>query len=378
MRGDVNTGLEIFWPNFALPSPETPPSGLENRMNAKTSPTVAFATAMGRALELAAKGPLTGGNPRVGCVLLDSAGAILAEGWHEGSGTPHAEIMAMTNARAEGISTEGLTAVVTLEPCSHTGKTGPCAQALVEAGITRVVFSVDDPGVDSSGGAQTLEKAGIEVVRGAMAQEGLALIERWHNSVSSGRPWVSLKWAMSWDGRAAAADGASQWITGPLTREKVHHDRSEHGAIVVGTNTVLVDDPSLTARSLSGDLHDHQPLAVVAGNTEVPQDAKIRSHPGGFRHVPGHDPRALLNELFAKGIRSVYVEGGPTLASAFIEAGVVDEFHITVGPMLIGGPMMAVRDLGVSTMSEVIGLDIRDITRVGDDVVVTARPRSGK
>ena len=347
-------------------------------MNAKTTSTVALATAMGRALELATKGPLTGGNPRVGCVLLDSSGAICAEGWHEGSGTPHAEIMALSNARAAGMSTKGLTAVVTLEPCAHTGKTGPCAEALLESGITRVVFSVDDAGVDSSGGATMLEDAGIEVIRGVMNQEGLALIERWHHSVSAARPWVTLKWAMSWDGRAAAADGTSQWITGPATREKVHQDRSEHDAIVVGTNTVRVDDPSLTARTPSGDLYDRQPLAVAAGNTELPATARVRAHPGGFRHVPGHDPLALLRELFAEGIRSVYVEGGPTLASAFITAGVVDEIHITVGPMLIGGPMMAVRDLGVSTMSEVIGIDLRDITRLGDDIVVTARPRSGK
>jgi diaminohydroxyphosphoribosylaminopyrimidine deaminase/5-amino-6-(5-phosphoribosylamino)uracil reductase len=347
-------------------------------MNAQTTPKVAFATEMGRALELAAKGPVTGGNPRVGCVLLDSAGVILAEGWHEGSGTPHAEVMAMANAHAAGISTEGLTAVVTLEPCAHTGKTGPCATALVEAGIARVVFSVDDPGVNSRGGAQLLESAGIEVVRGVMNQEGLALIERWHHAVSHGRPWVTLKWAMSWDGRAAAADGTSQWITGPATREKVHQDRSEHDAIVVGTNTVLVDDPSLTARTSSGDLRGHQPLAVLAGNTEIPQDAKVRSHPGGFHPVPGHSPRALLDNLFAQGIRSVYVEGGPTIASAFIEAGVVDEIHITVGPLLIGGPMTAVRDLGIGTMSEAIRLDIRDITPLGDDVVVTARPRNGK
>ena len=347
-------------------------------MNAKTTPTVAWATAMGRALELAAKGPLTGGNPRVGCVLLDSAGLTLAEGWHEGSGTPHAEVMAMAKAHATGISTEGLTAVVTLEPCAHTGKTGPCATALVEAGIARVVFSVDDPGVNSRGGAQILESAGIEVVRGVMNAEGLALIERWHHAVSHGRPWVTLKWAMSWDGRAAAADGTSQWITGPATREKVHQDRYEHDAIVVGTNTVLVDDPSLTARTSSGDLYGNQPLAVVAGNTEIPQDAKIRSHRGGFHPVPGHSPRALLDNLFAQGIRSVYVEGGPTLASAFIEAGLVDEIHITIGPLLIGGPKTAVGDLGVNTMSEAMGLDIRDITRLGDDVVVTARPRSGK
>lgn len=347
-------------------------------MNAKTSPSVAWATAMGRALELATKGPLTGGNPRVGCVLLDSSGAIRAEGWHEGSGTPHAEVMALANARAAGISTKGLTAVVTLEPCAHTGKTGPCAEALIEAGISRVVFSVDDPGADSSGGANILENSGIEVVRGVMNQEGLALIERWHHAVSHGRPWVTLKWAMSWDGRAAAADGTSQWITGASTREKVHQDRSEHDAIVVGTNTVLVDDPSLTARTPGGDLYNRQPLALVAGSTEVPAGAKVRNHPGGFRQVPGHDPLGLLREVFAEGIRSVYVEGGPTLASAFIKAGVVDEIHITVGPMLIGGPKTAVGDIGINTMPEAIGLEIRDIQRLDDDVVVTARPRSGK
>jgi diaminohydroxyphosphoribosylaminopyrimidine deaminase/5-amino-6-(5-phosphoribosylamino)uracil reductase len=347
-------------------------------MNAKTTPSVAWAAAMGRALEIATKGPLTGGNPRVGCVLLDDSGEICAEGWHEGSGTPHAEIMAMANARSAGISTEGLTAVVTLEPCAHTGKTGPCANALLEAGITRVVFSVDDPGVESRGGAELLESAGIEVVRGVMNEEGLALIERWYHAVSYGRPWVTLKWAMSWDGRSAATDGTSQWITGPATREKVHQDRCEHDAIVIGTQTVLVDDPSLTARTPGGDLLDHQPLAVVAGNTDVPQEAKIRLHPGGFRHVRGHDPQALLDDLFAEGIRSLYVEGGPTLASAFVAAGVVDEIHITVGPLLIGGPTTALGNIGVTTMSEALGLDIRDITRLGDDVVVTARPRNRK
>lgn len=347
-------------------------------MNAKTTPTVAWATAMGRALELATKSPLTGGNPRVGCVLLDDSGAICAEGWHEGSGTPHAEVMAMANARAAGIQTKGLTAVVTLEPCAHTGKTGPCAHALVDAGIARVVFSVDDPGVESRGGAEILEKAGIEVVRGVMNDEGLALIERWHHAVSHGRPWVTLKWAMSWDGRAAAADGTSQWITGPATREKVHQDRSEHDAIVVGTNTVLVDDPSLTARTPDGDLYDHQPRAIVVGNTDVPEGATVRSHPGGFRHVPGHNPLALLDALFADGIRSVYVEGGPTVASAFIEARVVDEIHITAGPLLIGGPTTAIGDIGVATMAEAVTLDIRDIARLGDDVVVTARPRNRK
>lgn len=344
-------------------------------MTAANSTAPNWVREMKRALELAARGPQTGSNPRVGCVLVGDTGTISAEGWHEGSGTPHAEVMALTAARERGIDTTGLTAVVTLEPCAHTGKTGPCAIALRDAGITRVIYSVRDPGIDSSGGAEMLAQAGIEVIGGTLEDQGLALIERWHTAVSLGRPWVTLKWAMSWDGRAAAGDGTSQWITGPQTREKVHQDRSNHDAIIVGTNTVLVDDPSLTARDTAGDLLDHQPRAIVAGNTEIPSGARVRSHPGGFSQSASHDPTALLGTLFADGIRSTYVEGGPTLASAFIEHGVVDEIHITVGPLLIGGPTTALRNIGVSTMSEAIALDIRDITRLGDDVVVTARPQ---
>jgi diaminohydroxyphosphoribosylaminopyrimidine deaminase/5-amino-6-(5-phosphoribosylamino)uracil reductase len=337
------------------------------------SATAVEAAAMKRALELAKNGPLTGANPRVGCVLLDSHGATISEGWHLGPGTPHAEVAALEAARTSGIDTQGLTAVVTLEPCSHTGKTGPCVEALMEAGITRVVYSVMDPGSHSSGGAQKLASSGVSVVHGVMEDAGMALIERWFVSTKRQSPWVTLKWAMSWDGRAAAADGTSQWITGKGVRAMVHQARTDHDVIVAGTNTVLVDDPSLTARTPDGGLYDDQPLAVVVGAREVPSDARVRLHPGGFAQHHSHDLGSLVGDLFRDGKRSVYVEGGPTLASAFLREGLVDEIHITVGPVLLGGPMTAVTDLGVSTMAEGIALDIREVTRFDDDVVVIAR-----
>ena len=340
-----------------------------------TSSPAEYQAAMTRALELATRGPRTGPNPQVGCVLLNSSHAIVAEGWHEGSGSPHAEIMALTNLAHSGLSSEGLTAVVTLEPCAHTGKTGPCAEALLKAGIARVVYAVSDPGAASGRGAKSLSAAGVDVIAGVEASAGEALIERWLHSVTASRPWVTLKWAMSLDGRTAAADGTSQWITGEETRAKVHRDRSEHDAIIVGINTVLVDNPRLTARATEGGLYPHQPLAIVMGHREVPQDALIREHPGGFEHVNDHDVQALLTSLGERDIRSVYVEGGATLGSAFLAKGVVDELHITMGPMLLGGPNLGITDLGVSTMADAHHLSITDIQRLGEDIVLTARPQ---
>ena len=334
-----------------------------------------YSAAMTRALELAHRGPTFGPNPQVGCVLVDDSRDIIAEGWHEGSGTPHAEIMALETLKASGRSPEGLTAVVTLEPCAHTGRTGPCAEALLKAGIARVVYALEDPGSTSGGGAHLLKGSGVEVLAGVETEAAHAVIERWLHAVTTGRPWVTLKWAMSLDGRAAAADGTSQWITGEETRAKVHRDRSDHDAIIVGTNTVLIDNPRLTARNPEGSLYSHQPRAIVMGRREIPDDALIREHPGGFEHVADHDIDRLLSALGEQETRSVYVEGGATLASAFLAEGFVDELHITMGPLLLGGPNMAVTELGVSTMAQAHHLMVTAIERLGDDIVVTARPQ---
>ncbi len=327
---------------------------------------------MRRGLELAALGPVLGDHARVGAVVLSPAGDVLAEGWHKGAGTPHAEVDAMAKLRTEQL--RGATVVVTLEPCNHTGRTGPCSVALIEAGVGRVVYAIDDPGADVHGGADRLRAAGVDVVSGVLADEASAFLERWLASVRRGRPWVTVKWASSLDGRAAAADGTSKWITGAAARQHVHEQRASHDAIVVGTGTVLADDASLTARGDAGELLTDQPLAVVLGDRAVPADAAVRRHPRGFVQLPGHDLDAALRALGDGGVRTVFVEGGPTVASAFIAAGLVDEYLVYVAPVLLGGPRVALGDIGVGSMNERLRLDVLSTTSLGPDLLVRARP----
>lgn len=331
----------------------------------------ALVAAMRRALSLATHGPAVGVNPQVGCVLLDAAGAVVAEGWHRGAGTDHAEVDALSHLA----SAAGLTAVVTLEPCNHTGRTGPCAQALIDAGVARVVYALDDPNPIAGGGADRLRAAGIEVIGGVLADEAAELLRPWLTSVRLGRPFVTVKWASSLDGRAAAADGTSQWITGTAARQRVHEQRAMHDAIAVGTGTVLADDPTLTARGDGGELLLHQPIPVVFGATAVPADARLRQHPAGLIELGHRDLGTALTDLHERGIRRLYVEGGPTLASAFLRAGLADEVLVYLAPLLIGGPRVALDDLGVTTMSEVHRLSIHRIETLGDDLLVVARPR---
>lgn len=327
-------------------------------------------TAMRRALSIAEHGPAVGDNPQVGCVLLDADGAIVAEGWHRGAGTAHAEVDALSKVT----DARGLTAVVTLEPCNHTGRTGPCAQALIEAGVSRVVYALDDPSALAGGGAERLRAAGIPAERGPLAEEAEELLRPWLTSARLGRPFITVKWASTLDGRAAAADGTSQWITGAAARQRVHEQRARHDAIAVGTGTVLADDPSLTARGDAGELLPHQPIPVVFGTTPVPADAALRRHPAGLIEVGHRDLAAALPDLLSRGIRRLYVEGGPTLASAFLRAGLADEVLVYLAPMLLGGPRTALDELGVTTMSEALRLSIHAIERLGDDLLVTCRP----
>ena len=338
-------------------------------------PDTAIAEAMERARVLALNGPPGGANPQVGCVLLDSNGTQAAEGWHNGSGTPHAEAVALQKLHDAGQSARGLTAVVTLEPCSHTGKTPPCANALVDSGVSHVVFSSYDPGRESGGGSTVLLDAGVDVHGGFDETQGTALIEKWLFAQQTGRPWVTIKWAMSLDGRAAAADGTSQWITSPTTRAQVHRDRARHGAIAVGSQTMLVDDPTLTARHPDGSLMDHQPHAVVVGSADIPSGFNLMNHPAGLTHYTSRDLPGPMDVLFERDITSLYVEGGPTLASAFLSEGLCDEVHISIGPLLLGGPKLAVGELGIGSMSEALELDIHSLERLESDIFIVARPR---
>ncbi|WP_306232575.1 bifunctional diaminohydroxyphosphoribosylaminopyrimidine deaminase/5-amino-6-(5-phosphoribosylamino)uracil reductase RibD [Agrococcus beijingensis] len=326
--------------------------------------------AMARARELARRGP-RGVNPQVGAVILSPDGRMLAEGWHRGAGTPHAEVDALSRLRPE--DARGATAVVTLEPCNHTGRTGPCAVALLDAGIARVVYGAADPGDASSGGAGRLAAAGVATERADEA-EAAALIADWTFMHRAGRPRVTVKWAQSLDGRAAAADGTSQWITGPDARAHVHRERSLHDAIAVGTGTVLADDPQLTAR-IDGRSDVPQPIPVVFGTREIPADAALRRHPKGLR-TAGHDLERELFALAADGIQTLYVEGGPTLASAFIRAGLADRLTIYLAPTLLGGPRIALDDLGVDTIDEQRRLTVTRLEQLGRDLLVEATTES--
>jgi diaminohydroxyphosphoribosylaminopyrimidine deaminase/5-amino-6-(5-phosphoribosylamino)uracil reductase len=332
---------------------------------------------MRRAIELAARGPAFGENPQVGCVLLDAEGNTVAEGWHHGVGTPHAEVDALAKLpTVDGHpDARGLTAIVTLEPCNHTGRTGPCSVALATAGIAAVYYATSDPGPLAGGGAEHLANSGVTVTGGLLQAEAEEFQHVWLTSARLRRPYITLKWASTLDGRAAAADGTSQWITGAAARQRVHEQREASDAILVGTGTALADDPSLTARGDAGELMEHQPAAVVLGGRPIPSNARLRSHPGGFIELETHDLYDAMATLFASGIRRVYVEGGPTLESALIAANLVDEYAIYLAPALLGGDQFAVRDIGVRSMPDIRRLDVRAVEQLGNDLLVTARPQ---
>lgn len=350
-------------------------------------PTVSPAEdkAMARAIELAARGlGTTSPNPVVGCVLLDSAGQVVGEGFHVYAGGPHAEIVALAQA---GERARGGTAVVTLEPCNHTGRTGPCVQALIRSGVARVVIAVDDPNPLAAGGEQTLRDAGIEVITGVRRAEAEEGNIAWLTSMRRERPYVIWKTASTLDGRAAAADGTSMWITSEAARMDVHRLRSTVDAIMVGVGTVLADDPRLTTRDLrTGSLAIRQPLRVVIdSHGRTPADARVRDGAaptliattallGG--DADGQvDLRAVLSELHHRGIRSVLLEGGPRLAGAFLAAGLVDLIVSYVAPKLLGDGPAALVGAGVTTITDAIDLEVLDVDRVGPDLRLTARPR---
>lgn len=326
--------------------------------------------AMDRALALATRGP-RGVNPQVGAVLLSPDGEVLAEGWHRGSGTPHAEVDALSKLGPG--AARGATAVVTLEPCNHTGRTGPCALALIEAGVARVVYALDDPGEVSGGGAERLRAAGVSVESGERAAEARTLIGDWLFAARCGRPHVTVKWAQSLDGRAAADDGTSQWITGPEARADVHRRRAEADAIAVGTGTVLADDPALTARA-GDELLPHQPVPVVIGARPTPADAAVHRHPHTPVFFDTHDLSAVLAALHARGIQTLFVEGGPTLASAFLAAGLADRVLTYVAPVLLGGSRLAVSDIGVRSIDEARRLVVDEWLPLGADLLAIAHP----
>ncbi|PWW24545.1 diaminohydroxyphosphoribosylaminopyrimidine deaminase /5-amino-6-(5-phosphoribosylamino)uracil reductase [Geodermatophilus normandii] len=330
--------------------------------------------AMARARDLG-QGVLgtTSPNPAVGAVVLDAAGAVVGEGATSPPGGPHAEVQALRRA---GERARGGTAVVTLEPCAHTGRTGPCADALLAAGVARVVVAVPEPTELAVGGAERLRAAGVDVEVGVeqeAAEEGA--LAAWLTGVREHRPFVVWKVGATLDGRVAAADGTSRWITGPVARAAVHALRATCDAVVVGSGTALADDPRLTVRDADGRDAARQPLRVVHDRRgRLPATARVLDGAAPTHVSRAEGPAGLLAELFDRDVRRVLLEGGPTLAAAFLRAGLVDEAVVHLAPKLLGAGPSLVGDLGISTIGAALSLELREVTPLGGDVQLRLRP----
>ncbi len=361
---------------------------------------------MARALQLARLGlNTTDPNPRVGCVIVN-AGEVVGEGWHERAGEPHAEVHAL---RAAGERARGATAYVTLEPCSHHGRTPPCADALIEAGVARVVAAMQDPNPQVAGsGLARLQGAGITAEAGLMQAEAEALNPGFIKRMRDGRPLLRCKLAMSLDGRTAMASGESFWITGPAAREDVQRLRARSSAIVTGIGTVLADDPAMTVRSEALGESLRQPMRVVLDpHLSTPPTAKIIAAPGvclivtaavidndseeqaiaealraagaELAYLPngsgdGIDLKGLMSLLAERECNEVLLESGATLSGAALRAGFIDELIVYTAPKLMGDAARGLFHLpGLEHMAESVALEFTGVSRVGEDLRISAR-----
>ena len=358
-----------------------------------------------RALDLARRGLYsTDPNPRVGCVIA-RGGHVVGEGWHRYAGEPHAEIHALA---AAGGDSRGATAYVTLEPCRHTGRTGPCTRGLIEAGVAKVVAAMPDPDPRVAGqGFAKLSEAGIEVEAGLLEASARALNRGFVSRHERGRPWVRCKLAATLDGRTATAAGESRWITGEAARADVHRLRAQAGAILTGIGTLLADDPRLDAR-LEDTGRPAPPMrppmrVIVDSRLRTPPAARVLSAPGnvliattgdagrrgalveaGAEIVPLPDAGgrvslpALMAALAGRGVNEVHTECGPVLAGALLESALVDEIVVYLAPALLGGAARGMFTLpGVTAMRDRIGLEITGVSRLGADLRIDAVPKTG-
>ena len=339
-------------------------------------------------------------NPAVGAVVLDPSGAVAAEGATQSAGQEHAEIVALTQA---GARARGATLVVTLEPCRHAGRTAPCTDAILAAGIARVVYAVADPHEAASGGGAVLRAAGTDVEGGVLVDEAFHDLEPWLVAVQRRRPYVTWKYAATLDGRTAAADGTSRWITGTDSRRDVHRLRALSDAVVVGIGTVLADDATLTVRDWPTA---RQPLRVVVdGKARTPVSAHVlddsaptvvavgvdaeRRRVAALREkvevieLPRSEGRldlgALLANLYEREVLQVLLEGGATLAGSFVRERLVDRVVGYQAPALLGAGPPVLAEAGVATIADTLRLQVDDVSRVGEDVrVVASLRRSGR
>lgn len=335
--------------------------------------------AMQLALELAGNPAAPHGpNPRVGCVILASGGEEIARGWHLGAGTPHAEVAAISAAKAAGRAADlrGATAVVTLEPCNHTGRTGPCSQALIDSGLARVIYAQSDPNPIAAGGSERLRSAGVEVVAGVLEAPARNLNLEWSFAMERGRPFVTWKVAATLDGRVAAADGSSRWITSAGARQRVHQLRAQVQAVMVGTGTALADDPSLTVRDADGQPVGRQPLRVVVGRRSLPVAAKLRDGAAQLVQYPGDDLDHVLHDLAEREVCHVLLEGGPQLAASMLAAGMIDRVLWFTAPVLLGAGPAAVGDLGIATISAARRFEVVSVEVLAPDLLIELVPNA--
>lgn len=309
-------------------------------------------------------------NPPVGCVVLDSAGIVVGAAGTEPAGGAHAEPQALAMA---GSRARGGTAVVTLEPCNHQGRTPPCTQALIRAGVARVRYAVADPNPVASGGTDYLRHEGIDTAGGLGGQQvAEGYLRPWLHWQRTRRPHITLKTAGTLDGFAAATDRSSQWITGEQARAEVHRDRARRQAIVVGTRTVEIDDPRLTARDNHGrDLPAAvQPLRIVVGHSDIASAARIRG--SNFRQIRSRDIDTVVEVLADMGLIDVLVEGGPRLAQAFLQADAVDAIESYVAPAFLGAGLSVTRGLEATTITDIHRFRTVSVTQLGSDVLIRA------
>ena len=335
-----------------------------------------YIVAMQRAIALSEKGlGKCAPNPIVGAVILDASGKIVSEGFHDRmTSKDHAEVVAIKSA---GDLAKGATMVVTLEPCSHVGNTGPCTEAIIAAGISTVVFAVSDPNAVASGGADVLRAAGIKVVDGVMAKEASYANRAWLTKIKMNRPFFIWKVATTLDAKIAACDGTSKWISNETSRSDVQRLRRESDAILVGTNTVVVDNPNLTPRGeFSG--FSSNPIRIIFGEGNVPADSKVFDSAAETVQVKSRDLSELVSKLNGLDINQVFVEAGTTLASAMVAGGLMDELVIYQAPALLGSGKPFFADDSVSTIedqmrlehisTEVLAGDVKSVYRIGAGV----------
>jgi len=335
-----------------------------------------YTVAMQRAIALSEKGlGKTAPNPIVGAVIINTAGEIVAEGFHDRMASDdHAEVVAI---KAAGNNAQGATIVVTLEPCNHTGKTGPCTQAIIDAGISTVVFAVSDPNALASGGAAKLRAAGIKVVEGVLKEEAVLSNRAWLMKIKKNRPFFTWKVAATLDGKVAATDGTSKWISNETSRGDVQTLRRQSDAILVGTNTVIADNPHLTPR---GDFagYTQNPIRIICGEQELPSDSHVFDDTAKTQLIKTRDLDLLVEKLNELDINQVLVEAGPTLASAMLDHCLMDELVMYQAPSLLGSGKTFFSFGEESTIENQLRMDHISTQVLDGDVKSVYRIRNGE